>query len=164
MKKSPSCTRQVYPPTKGTNTFSKLLKPFNIFPWEIPTLKTISIKFLDTDDKILQLQDGQPSIMQFHLRKVTNKMAYNIIHLQVDNRSDVQAHPQITPDNFYDNLKTPIYLNPGAKIALTDISYPNSIQKLPTDLDAAKLINQMNEQRDIYHETISFDLLRKSCN
>ena len=151
-------------------------------------LKTISIKFLDMDDNILQLQDGQPSIVQFHLRKVVSEMPYNIIHLQVDNRSDVQIHPQNTPDNFYVNLKTPIYFNRGAKIALTDISYSNSIQKLPdlifeeeheidgemdrisidlkfsTDLDATQLIDQMNKQRDIYKDTISFDLLRTNSN
>ena len=88
-------------------------------------------------------------------------------------------------DNFYVNLKTPIYLNQGAKIALTDISYPNYIQKLPdsiyeeeheidgeidkiyidlkfsTDLEATQIIDQMNEQRTIYKDTISFDLIRK---
>ena len=151
-------------------------------------LKTISIKFLDTDDNILKLQDGQPSIVQFHLRQVNGKMPYNAIHLQVDNRSDVLTHPQNMPDNFYVNLKTPIYLNRGAKIALTGISYPNYIQKLPdsiyeeeheidgemdriyidlkfsTDLEATQLIDQMNEQRAIYKDTISFDLLRKNSN
>ena len=92
------------------------------------------------------------------------------------------------PDNFYVNLKTPIYLNRGAKIALTDISYPNYIQKLPdsiyeeeheidremdriyidlkfsTDLEATQLIDQMNEQRTIYKDMISFDLLRKNSD
>ena len=112
-------------------------------------------------------------------------MPYNTIHLQVDNRSDERTHPQNTPDNFYVNLKTPIYLNRGTKIALTDVSYPNYIQKLPnsiyeeehdvewemdrinidldfsTDLDAKQLINQMNAQRTIYKDTILFDLLKK---
>ena len=115
-------------------------------------------------------------------------MPYNTIHLQVDNRSDEQTHSQNTPDNFYVNLKTPIYLNRGAKIALTDISYPNYIQKLPnsiyeeehhvegeidrinidlkfsTDLEATQLINQMNEQRTIYKDTIVFDLPKKSSD
>ena len=36
--------------------------------------------------------------------------------------------------------------------------------KFSTDLDAAQLINQMNEQRNIYKDTISFDLLRKSSD
>ena len=88
--------------------------------------------------------------------------------------------------NFYVNLKTLIYLNPCPKIALTDISYPNNVQKLPdsifeedhavngeiarininlnpsTGLNVGELINQMNEQRNIYHEAIAFDLVRKS--
>ena len=138
----------------------------------------------------VKLQDGQPSIVQFHLRKVDSKMPYNTIHLQVDNRLDEETHPQNRLDNFYVNLKTPIYLNRGAKIALTDISYPNNIQKIPdsihqekhevwvvtsrssaidfnfsTDLDATQLINQMNEQRDVYTKNVlSYDLLKKSSN
>ena len=160
------------------------------FPVRNTNFKTVSIKFLKTDDTNLKLQDGQPSIIiQFHLRKVGSKMPYNTIHLQVDNRMDEGTHSQNRLDNFYVNLKTPIYLNRGAKIALTDISYPNNIQKIPDSLyeeeheiegvinrssidltfstnhDATQLINQMNEQRDVYiKKLISFVLLKKRSN
>ena len=176
------------PSDRRNKYFFKNVNTVQYFPVRNTNLKTISIKFLETDDKILKLQDGQPSIVQFHLRKVDSKMPYNTIHLQVDNRSDERTHPQNTPDNFYVNLKTPIYLNRGAKIALTDVSYPNYIQKLPnsiyeeehdvewemdrinidldfsTDLDAKQLINQMNAQRTIYKDTILFDLLKKNSD
>ena len=110
------------PSDKRNKYYYQTVNTINYFPVRNTHLKTISIKFLKTDDTILKLQDGQPSIVQFHLRKVDSKMPYNTIHLQVDNRSDEQTHSQNTPDNFYVNLKMPIYLNRGAKIALTDIS------------------------------------------
>ena len=177
------------PSDKRNKYYFKTVKTVRYFPVRNTNLKTVSIKFLKTDDTILKLQDGQPSIVQFHLRKVDSKMPYNTIHLQVDNRLDEGTHPQNRLDNFYVNLKTPIYLNRGAKIALTDISYPNNIRKIPdsiyeeeheirvvtsrsstdfkfsTDLDATQLINQMNEQRDIYTKNVlSYDLLKKSSN
>ena len=122
------------PSDKKNKYYYQTVNTINYLPVRNTHLKTISIKFLKTDDTILQLQDGQPSIVQFHLRKLDSKMPYNTIHLQVDNRSDKKTHPQNAPDNFYVNLKTPIYLNRGAKIALTDISYPNYTQKLPDSI------------------------------
>ena len=132
--KEPVLHMTCLPSDRRNKYFLKTVNTVQYFPVSNTNLKTISIKFLDKDNEILKLQDRQSSIVQFHLRKVDSKMPYDTIHLQVDNQSDVETHPQKTPDNFYVNLKTPIYLNRGTKIALTDITYPNYIQKLPDSI------------------------------
>ena len=179
-EKEPILYTTALPVERKGRYFFETVKTVQYFPVRNTDLKTIRIKFLDTDNKILQLQDGQPSIVQFHLRRVASGMAYDTIHLQVDNQLDVLTHPQNTPDNFYVNLKTPVYLNTGAKIALTDISYPNKIDKIPGTIfeeehtvggemdrifitlrpSECLVTKQMNEQRDIYDRTIHFDLLK----
>ena len=91
---------------KRNNYFFKTVNNVQYFPVRNTKLITVSIKLLDKDDKILPLQDGEPSVVQFHWRKVANEMAFKTIHLQVDNLSDVKAHPRNTPDNFSVNLKS----------------------------------------------------------
>ena len=189
-EKEPVLYTTSLPVKKKNKYFFKTVNNIQYFPVRNTNLKTVSIKLLDTEDKILPLQDGQPSVVQFHLRKRANEMAFETIHLQVDNLSDVEAHPRNTPDNFSFNLKTPIYLNRGAKIALTDISYPNSVQKLPdsifdemheidgeldrlpinlnfstgTDLDPMTLFDYLNRHRDTYSKMLSFGVVAKNSN
>ena len=70
-------------PAKKRNKYVfKTVNNVRYFPVRNTNLKTVSIKLLDKDDKILQLQDGQPSVVQFHLRKIANEMAFKTIHLQ----------------------------------------------------------------------------------
>ena len=58
------------PSDRRNKYFFKTVNTVQYFPVRNTNLKTISIKFLDTNDNILKLQDGQPSIVQFHLRKI----------------------------------------------------------------------------------------------
>ena len=99
-EKEPVLCTTYLPSDRRNKYFFKTVNTVQYFPVRNTNLKTISIKFLDTDDNILKLQDGQPSIVQFHLCKVNGKMPYNTIHLQVDNRSDVQTHPKTCPIIF----------------------------------------------------------------
>ena len=128
------------PFSKKNNYFYFNVRNIRYFPLLNTSLKTISVELIDAASKRLPLKDGQPSIVQFHLRRRKRNMAFFTTHIQIDSKMDEGINPQQKNNNFEVHLDKPIYLNEGARIAIADISFPNSISKIPKFVHNKKII------------------------
>ena len=103
-------------------------------------------------------------------------MPFSLAHLQIDSEMDDKISPHQRNNNFEIHLKKPLHLNNGAKIAVTEISFPNNILTIPKfvskrkslvysihygckikaepNADGGKLITAMNQQLDHTCKTI----------
>ena len=102
------------------------------------------MELIDAASKRLPLKDGQPSIVQFHLRRRKRNMAFFTTHIQIDSKMDKGINPQQKNNNSEVHLDKPIYLNEGARIAIADISFPNSIRKFRNLCTTKKLLFLLN--------------------
>ena len=57
----------------------------------------------------------------------------------IDSKMDDGIKPLQRNNDFEVHLSRPIYLNEGAKIALTDISFPNRISSIPSSIIDRKI-------------------------
>ena len=120
------------PASKKNNYFYHIIERVRYYPLRNTRLETINVEIIDAAKKRLALKAGQPSIVQFSLRKRRRNMPFRITHFQIDSKMDEVMNPQRKANNNFEvHLKKPLYLNQGAKIALTDISFPNKVSKTP---------------------------------
>ena len=122
--------------------FFKSIKNIKYFPLKTSSIQNITTSFTDIKDEQLKLKPGQPSIVQFHLRKIAPNMGFTQTHIQVDSDMDFDNEHSITVQDINDfkvYLKNPIHLNHGAKIGLTGISFPNSIGNIPSFIEEQKI-------------------------
>ena len=61
-------------------------------------------------------------------------MDHELRHLRIDSKVDAKLDYENTNSSFWVHLKHPLHLNPNAKIALMDISFPDSICSIPESI------------------------------
>ena len=124
------CTTAL-PPSEENQYFYHNVENIKYYPLRNDSLKTIQIEIVDAANRRLALKAGQPSIVQFHLRKKRRNMPFSLTHLQIDSEMDDKITAQHRNNDFEIHLKKPLHLNDGAKIALAEISFPNNILTVP---------------------------------
>ena len=76
-------------------------------------------------------------------------MDYELRHVRIDMKVGAKLDYENTNKSFWVHLKHPLYLNPNAKIALMDISFPDSIHSIPESIAnepiIIKLFNDQNQ-------------------
>ncbi len=97
-------------------------------------IETINTQFTDSFGNLLSLNEGQPSIVHFHLKEKDKNMDYELTHVRIDSQVDTKLNYENTNSSFWAHLKHPISLNQNAKIALMDISFPNTICSIPKSI------------------------------
>ncbi len=97
-------------------------------------IETINTQFTDSFGNLLSLNEGQPSIVHFHLKEKDKNMDYELTHVRIDSQVDTKLNYENTNSSFWVHLKHPINLNQNAKIALMDISFPNTICSIPESI------------------------------
>ena len=77
-------------------------------------------------------------------------MDYELRHVRMDSKVDAKLDYENTNSSFWVHLKHPLYLNPNAKIALMDISFPDSICSIPESIANEPIIIKLfNEQNQV---------------
>ena len=77
-------------------------------------------------------------------------MDYELRHMRIDSKVDAKLDYENTNSIFWVHLKHPLCLNPNAKIALMDISFPNSICSIPESIANEPIIIKLfNEQNQV---------------
>ena len=89
-------------------------------------IETIYSQFTDSFGNLLSLNEGQPSLIHYHLKEKDKNIDYNMRHLQIDSEVDAKLDYENTNSSFWVHLKHPLYLNQNAKIALMDILFPTA--------------------------------------
>ena len=97
-------------------------------------IETIDSQFTDAFGNLLSLNEGQPSLIHYHLREKEKNMDHELRHVRIDSKVDAKLDYENTNSSFWVHLKHPLYLNPNAKIALMDISFPDSICSIPESI------------------------------
>ena len=112
-------------------------------------IETIDSQFTDSLGNLLSLNEGQPSLIHYHLREKEKNMDYKLRHVKIDSKVDAKLDYENTNSSFWVHLKHPLYLNPNAKIALMDISFPDSMCSIPESIAnkpiIIKLFGEQNE-------------------
>ena len=112
-------------------------------------IETIDLQFTDSLGNLLSLNEGQPSLIHYHLKEKEKNMDYELRHVRIDSKVDTKLDYENTNSSFWVNLKHPLYLNQNAKIALMDISFPDSICSIPesiaNELIIIKLFGEQNQ-------------------
>ena len=71
-------------------------------------------------------------------------------HVRIDSKVDAKLDYENTNSSFWVHLKHPLHLNPNAKIALMDISFPDSICSIPESIANEPIIIKLfNEQNQV---------------
>lgn len=133
--------------------FYETVRNVRYCPLLCSSIRSVEISFVDVNGNSLQLKRGQPSFVHFHFRK--KKKAMLSTHLQIDSSMDELIRPNQHINNFEVHLTKPVYLREGAKVALTDISFPNKILNVP---DFAKNETIHVSTKPVEH-VINFDFL-----
>ena len=111
--------------------------------------ETIDPQFTDSFENVLSLNEGQRSLIHYHLKEKDKNMDHELRHVLIDSRVDAKLDYENTNGGFWVHLKHPLCLNQNAKIALMDISFPNSICSIPeavvNDPILIKLFKEQNE-------------------
>ena len=94
-------------------------------------IETINSQFTDAFGNLLSLNEGQPSLIHYHLREKEKNMDHELRHVRIDSKVDAKLDYENTNSSFWVHLKHLLHLNPNAKIALMDISFPDSICSIP---------------------------------
>ena len=97
-------------------------------------IETIDSQFTDSLGNLLSLNEGQPSLIHYHLREKDKNMDYELRHVRIDSKVDTKLDYENTNSCIWVHLKHPLNLNPNAKIALMDISFPDSICSIPESI------------------------------
>ena len=119
------------PASEENQYFYHNVENIRYHPLRNDSIKTIQVEIVDAANQRLALKAGQPSIVQFHLRKKRRTMPFSLAYLQIDSEMDDKISPHQRNNDFEIHLKKPLHLNDGAKIALTEISFPNNILTIP---------------------------------
>ena len=94
-------------------------------------IETIDSRFADSFGNLLSLNKGQPSLIHYHLKEKDKNMDHELRHVRIDSKVDAKLDYENTNSSFWVHLKHPLYSNQNAKIALMDISHPDSICSIP---------------------------------
>ena len=94
-------------------------------------IETIDSQFTDSFGNLLSLNEGQPSLVHFHLKEKGKNMDHEVKHVRIDSKVDAKLDYENSNSSFWAHLKHPIHLNQNVKIALMVISFPNSICNIP---------------------------------
>ena len=97
-------------------------------------METINTQFTDSFGNLLSLNEGQSSVVHFHLKEKDKNMDHELTHVRIDSQVDTKLNYENTNSSFWVHLKHPINLNQNAKIALMDISFPNTICSIPESI------------------------------
>ena len=97
-------------------------------------IETIDSQFTDSFGNPLSLNKGQLSLIYYHLREKEKNMNYELRHVRINSKLDAKLDYENTNSSFWVHLKHPLYLNPNVKIALMDISFPDSICSIPESI------------------------------
>ena len=115
-------------------------------------IETIDSQFTDYFGNLLSLNEGQPSLIHYHLKEKDKNMDYEMRHVRIDSEVDAKLDYENTNSSFWVHLKHPLYLKQNAKIALMDISFPDSICSIPesiaNELIIIKLIKEQNQMKN----------------
>ena len=100
----------------------------------------------------MSLNEGQPSLIHYHLKEKEKNMDHELRHVRIDSIVDSKLDYENTNSSFWVHLKHPLYLNPNSKIALMDISFPDSICSIPESIAnepiIIKLVNDQNLEEE----------------
>ena len=159
------------PNSKKGEYFYHSAENVRYFPLRNTSLNSIRLEIIDAAERRLALKAGQPTIVQFHLRRRSKRMSTN--HIQIDSKMDDNISPNQKNNNFEVHLKKPIYLKKNAKIALTGISFPNNLLNIPKLVSERKIVisseprnfelNMFPEQvdesenRELFNKYINFE-------
>ena len=103
-------------------------------------IETINAQFTDSFGNLLSLNEGQPSVVHFHLKEKDKNMDHELTHVRIDSQVDTKLNYKNSNSSFWVHLKHPINLNQNAKIALMDISFPNTICSIPESIGKNPII------------------------
>ena len=103
-------------------------------------IETIESQFTDSLGNLLSLNEGQRSLIHYHLREKEKNMDYELRHVRIDSKVDAKLDYENTNSSFWVHLKHPLYLNPNAKIPLMDISFPDTICSIPESITNEPII------------------------
>lgn len=120
-----------FPQIYKNNYHYTYVKNIKFFPLRNSNIDQIKIQIVDGNENQIKLERGQPTIVQFLLRKKREKMDHLISHIQLDSEMNQHIKPMQNNNNFEIHLNKPIYMNKDAKIAMTGISFPNNIRNIP---------------------------------
>ena len=115
-------------------------------------IETINSQFTDSFGNLLSLNKGQPSLIHYHLKEKEKNMDYELRHVQIDSKVDAKLDYQNTNSSFWVHLKHPLHLNPNAKIALMDISFPGNICSIPESIANEPIIIKLVKDQNITEE------------
>ena len=115
-------------------------------------IETIDSQFTDSFGNLLSLKEGQPSLIHYHLREREKNMDHELRHVQIDSKVDAKLAYENTNSSFWVQLKHPLYLNPNAKIALMDISFPDSICSIPESIANEPIIIKLIKDQNRVEE------------
>ena len=117
-------------------------------------IETIESQFTDSSGNLLSLNEGQPSLIHYHLREKEKNMDHELRHVRIDSKVDAKLDYENTNSSFWVHLKHPLHLNPNAKIALMDISFPDSICSIPESIAnepiIIKILDGQNGEEEHY--------------
>ena len=129
-----------------------MLKKVRYYQVRQTNIETIDSQFTDSFGNLLSLNEGQPSLIHYHLREEEKNMDYELRHVRIDLKVDTKLDYENTNSSFWVHLEHPLYLNPNAKIALMDISFHDSICSIPESIAnepiIIKLFNEQNQMEE----------------
>ena len=115
--------------SEKNNYFYHYVKNIKYYPIRNTVIDTIDAEITDIDGQKLALKkEGQPSFLDFHLKKMKEENYYKKTnYVRID--SDKTAEKKSNAD-FWVHLKDAIPLKQNSRLALVDISFPNSIKNI----------------------------------
>ena len=86
------------------------------------------------------------------MREKEKNMDHKLRHVRIDSKVDAKLDYENTNSSFWVHLKHPLHLNPNAKIALMDISFPDSICSIPESIANEPIIIKLVKDGNITEE------------
>ena len=108
----------------------------------------VTSQFTDSFRNLLSLNEGQPSLVHFHLKEKDKNMDHELRHVRIDSKVDAKLDYENSNSSFWVHLKHPLHLNQNAKIALMDISFPDSICSIPESIGKHPIIVNLFKSQD----------------
>ena len=79
-------------------------------------IETIDSRFTDSFGNLLSLNEGQPSLIHYHLKEKDKNMNHEVRHVQIDSKVDAKLDYENTNSSFWVHLKHSLYLNQTRKL------------------------------------------------
>ena len=92
-------------------------------------LSSLEIKFINENEEVIALSEGQPSIIKVH----ASSSDMNQIHVRVNSKG-TDSFPNNIPSKFSIRLAKPLNLSGNWQVAVSSIIYRNDFQ-INSDLD-----------------------------